>query len=88
MVPMIRVTDELIKVDHFRKKRMKELEELDLILFHGFRKGLTATEKREGIEIRDISYLESLKPKLQNTLRIGRLGKGVGFTFRSEEVIF
>lgn len=64
MLPMIRINDELLKVENFRIKRIKELEKLDRLLLHGFRKGLTAKEKRDGLEIRDISYLQSLKPKL------------------------
>jgi len=58
MLPMNRLTDELIKVTNYRKKRMNEIEKIDRLFFRGFRKSASPVELRNGMEILGISYLE------------------------------
>lgn len=60
MLPMNRLTDELIKVTNYRKKRMSEVEKLDRLFFGGFRKSASLVELINGMEILEISYLERL----------------------------
>lgn len=57
---MNRLTDELIKVANYRKRRMSEIEKLDRLFFGGFRKSASLVELRNDMEIREISYLERL----------------------------
>lgn len=60
MLPMNRLTDELIKVTNYRKKRMSEVEKIDRLFFGGFRKSASLVELRNSMEILEIGYLERL----------------------------
>lgn len=60
LLPMNRLTDELIKVTNYRKKRKSEIEKIDRLFFRGFRKSAPLVELRNDMEILEINYLERL----------------------------